>query len=116
MSRRKKIVSKILENATVRASALRSIDVALDLGNGRTLSTYQDAIKVCNDALDSYNKLLSNVDAAYNVFLESEKKLADASEAMLIGVANKFTKESNEYEMAGGTKKSERKKPVKKKA
>jgi hypothetical protein len=33
---------------------------------------------------------------------------------MLAGVSSKFGKNSDEYEKAGGTKKSERKKPVRK--
>lgn len=34
---------------------------------------------------------------------------------MLAGVASKYGKDSNEYEMAGGTRKSEIKRPAKKK-
>ena len=34
--------------------------------------------------------------------------MADTSERMLAGVAAKYGRDSTEYEMAGGTKKSER--------
>lgn len=115
MGRIKKQNSEPLEKAKVRAAALRSIDAALDLGNGRTLAAYEAAANETQNNLNDYNQLLSRVDEAYNKFLASEKELADWSEAMLIGVANKYGKNSNEYEMAGGTRKSERKKPVRKK-
>jgi hypothetical protein len=40
----------------------------------------------------------------------------DWSERMLTGIASKFGKNSSQYEMAGGVKKDERKKPKVKKA
>ncbi len=36
------------------------------------------------------------------------------SEDMLIGVASKYGKDSYEYKLAGGTRRSERKRPVRK--
>ncbi|MEH2215395.1 hypothetical protein [Nostoc sp.] len=38
--------------------------------------------------------------------------MADYSEKILLGVAYKFGKNSHEYQMAGGTRKSERKRAV----
>ncbi|MEH2374772.1 hypothetical protein [Nostoc sp.] len=43
---------------------------------------------------------------------ENERDLADYSEKILLGVAYKFGKNSHEYQMAGGTRKSERKRTV----
>ncbi len=37
--------------------------------------------------------------------------MSDTSERMLAGVAAKYGRDSTEYEMAGGTKKSERRRP-----
>lgn len=45
---------------------------------------------------------------------DTEKQLRDLSERMLIAVAAKYGKNSYEYEMAGGVRKSERKRPVRK--
>ena len=111
---RKKKASKTLDKANTRIAAIVSIDPALDLGSGNTVSSYQDVINGCSKTLGTYNTLLSQVDEAYNNFLANEKALKDKSEAMLIGVAAKFGKNSNEYEKAGGVRKSEKKKPVKK--
>ena len=44
----------------------------------------------------------------------AEKAIRDLSERMLAGVASKYGKDSSEYEMAGGTRKSERKRPTRK--
>jgi hypothetical protein len=46
--------------------------------------------------------------------LAREKAMAALSERMLEGVSAKFGKDSNAYEQAGGVRKSERKKSVRK--
>jgi hypothetical protein len=114
MARQKK-TSVIIKNANTRASALASIDANLDLGNGLTLAGYNTAIAASEAKLADYNTKLSGVDAALNVFQSSEGDLADLSDRMLAGVGSKFGKDSDQYEQAGGTKKSERAKSVKKK-
>ena len=50
-----------------------------------------------------------------NDVIKTELALKDLSERMLMGVGSKFGKDSDEYEMAGGVRKSEHKKPVRKK-
>ena len=45
MSRKKRTVSKVLQNASARAAGLESIDATLDLGNGMTLETYRAALE-----------------------------------------------------------------------
>ena len=54
------------------------------------------------------------LDGQLNDLTDGEKALADLSERMLGGVASKFGKNSSEYEMAGGVRKSDRKRPVRK--
>jgi hypothetical protein len=53
--------------------------------------------------------VLSKVDQSYNDMMAAEQTLSDLSELMLLGVASKYGKNSNEYEMAGGVRKSDRK-------
>ncbi len=108
MARRKRS-SKALERAERRAAALMSIDSNLDLGNGLTLEGFYQMIDDVRQKLTSYNTLLSTVDAAYNNMLGAERLLLDQSEQMLLGVAFHYGKDSSEYEMAGGVRKSERK-------
>ena len=113
MSRLKRS-SKELAKAQMRATNLMSVDEELDLGSGLTLAAYQAAIDALQVKLAQYNNLLSEVDALNNDITAGEKQLAALSERMLDGVGVKFGKDSNEYEKAGGVRKSERKKPVRK--
>ncbi len=110
----KKKSSSHYEKAITRLAALRSIDANMDLGNGLTIVTYEKAVTTLRDSINSYNTQLSQVDELKNKAAEAELTLKDQSERMLNGVASKYGKNSNEYEKAGGVKKSERKRPVRK--
>ncbi len=113
MARQKKL-SPFLEGAQQRLAALSSIDPTLDLGTGLTLAAYRAEVVSVQAKQDAYNTLLSQVDQSYNEFQAAEKSIRDLSERMLAGVASKYGKDSSEYEMAGGTRKSERKRPTRK--
>jgi ABC-type enterochelin transport system substrate-binding protein len=105
-----------LTAATERMNGLKAIDptAQLDLGNGHTMASYEAQIETVKTNLDSYNKARKTLDALKNTLDASEKVLAKKSSAMLTGVGQKFTKDSSEYEQAGGVRESERKKPVRK--
>jgi len=112
MGRAKK-TSANLDLAVTRLTNLKSISPTLDLGNGLTVPTYEAMVVDVRTKLDDYNMTLSLVDEKLNIVQAAEKKLGDLSVRMLSGVATKFTNDSNEYEKAGGVRKSERKKPKK---
>ena len=113
MGRRKR-TSPVIESANTRAASLASISPTLDLGGDMTLVAYQAAVADAESKLDQYNTKLSELDDCLNALVAQEKSVADWSERMLAGVASKFGKDSSEYEKAGGTRKSERKKIVRK--
>ena len=104
---RKKRNSPVYDAAIVRKASISSIDPALDLGNGLTLAAYQTEIDNTKKTLDNYNAGLSTLDGLLNLLKAQEKKLNALSVRMLGGVGTKFTTDSDEYEKAGGTKKSE---------
>lgn len=108
MSRKKKKRSIVLDKARSRQAALLSVGAKLDFGNGLTTATFDKLLDDTQKALKTYNTLLSEIDKAYNGFQALEKSLADTSDRMLTGIATQYGKNSNEYEMAGGTRKSER--------
>ncbi len=108
--------SKDFENAIKRMASLKSIDPALDLGNGLTVETYQQSIDQVSNVMEAYNTQLSLADSLSSSLKEKEKLLRSFTERMLTGVAAKFGKDSEQYQKAGGTKKSERKKPKRKMA
>lgn len=109
---RKKRSSKTYDKALIRKAGLVSIDPNLDLGNGLTLVVFESKIAATKSNLDSYNTVLSEADAQQNVLTDAEKELRNWNERMLAAVAAKYGKDSNEYEKAGGVKKSLRKKPT----
>jgi hypothetical protein len=110
MARQKLMRVMNLDKARTRLAAVKSIDPALDLGNDITVANYEVEIGKLNDNLAAYNTALSTVDDLYNVCIAQQDILKDWNERVLSGVATKFGKNSSQYEMAGGVKKSERKK------
>ena len=109
MARRKR-TSVVLEKAVRRAAGINSIDPSLDLGNGLTLSTFSTLIETMRSKENAYNSALSSLDKLYREMLETEDKLGDMTEHMLMGVGTRYGKSSVEYGMAGGVPKSQRRK------
>lgn len=111
---RHKWLSMILEKAELRAASMHSIVPELDLGNGRTLELYWEAIDRLRAKQQQYNALLSTVDQLYNEMLLEERSLGEMSKHMLSVVKVKFSRGSDEYETAGRMRRSERKRPQRK--
>ena len=116
MGRRKLVRIKDLDIAKARLSAIKSIDPSFDLGNGLTAVNYAASINSFGTVLNQYNTTLSLVDDLYNRCQENLQQIRDYSDRLLAGIGSKYGKNSNEYEMAGGTRKSERRKATAKKA
>jgi hypothetical protein len=106
---RSKRSSLALDKANTRLASLRGIDVNLDLGNGLSVTEYEKHIAETKKRLDLYNTKLSSLDGDLNQLEQYEVQLNDFSDRMLAGVGVKFTRDSNEYEEAGGVRKSDRK-------
>jgi hypothetical protein len=115
MSRVKK-KSVVLPKAEKRLSGMKSIDTWLDFGNGLSNDAFLSHIEAVRTQLDAYNTLLSKVDEAHRELIEREQKLSTISENMLLSVAIKYGKKSNEYEMAGGIRRGERRRTARLKA
>ena len=110
MARRKK-QSATLEKAQKRLAGLKSIDAKVDLGNGLTVASYEKEINEVRQKIEAYNTLLSKVDDAANTVQTLERELSVAAENVLLAVKLKYGKDSSEYEMVGGTRQSERRRP-----
>lgn len=111
---RQKRNSALLAQAEKRMAGVFAISTDLDLGNGITAQGYAETIEALRQKLSAYNELLSRTDMACNAVRDAEREIRDYSERILLGVATRYGKDSNEYEMAGGIRKSERKRPVRK--
>jgi len=106
--------SRIVEKAQQRAAGLKTIATKLELGNSLTLENYIATIEQTRSKLDAYSSMLAKIDVAQAELVADEKQLQHMTEDMLIGVASKYGKDSYEYKLAGGTRRSERKRPVRK--
>ncbi|MEH2290301.1 hypothetical protein [Nostoc sp.] len=109
MARRKR-TSVVLEKAVRRAASINSIDPRLDLGNGITLPAFSTLIETMRSKENTYNSALSSLDKLYREMLETESKLGDMTEQMLMAVGTRYGKSSIEYGMAGGVPKNQRRK------
>ncbi|AFY36171.1 hypothetical protein [Calothrix sp. PCC 7507] len=105
---RQKRTPRILEKAELRASGLKAIDSSMDFGDNRNLETLTQIIGQLRSKINAYNTALTVIDSSKTEIQELEKTLGDLTDKMLIGVAFKYGKDSREYEMAGGVRKSER--------
>ncbi|OUL25265.1 hypothetical protein BV378_17085 [Nostoc sp. RF31YmG] len=104
--------SRILSKAEKRLASIESINSNLDVGEGLTVQGYNEKIAKMRQSLQVYNRALSTIDNLLTQLIENEQDLADYSEKILRGIAYKFGSNSHEYQMAGGTRKSDRKRPV----
>ncbi|MFN6541444.1 MAG: hypothetical protein RM021_034575 [Nostoc sp. EkiNYC01] len=111
MGRRKRN-SRTLGKAELRLASVKSISQTLDVGEGLTVKDYTEKIERVRQSLEAYNITLSTIDVLLTQLVENEQDLADYSEKFLRGIAYKFGNNSHEYQMAGGTRKSDRKRAV----
>lgn len=105
---RKKRTSRVLEKAELRSAGLKAINPKLDFGEAHNLNYLTQLIEQLRTKIDAYNTALSIIDSSKVEIEELEKNLGNVSEKMLIGVAFKYGKDSSEYQMAGGVRKSDR--------
>ncbi|MER3432171.1 MAG: hypothetical protein C4288_01750 [Leptolyngbya sp. ERB_1_1] len=100
--------SRILEKAQLRALKLRAIDSEMDFGLNRNMNTLTDQIEKLQAKLNYYNNLINLLDASKLEIDHLERDLGDLIDQMLNGVSARYGNDSREYEMAGGTRKSDR--------
>jgi hypothetical protein len=103
MARRKRN-SDVLERADRRMESLRSISTELDFGNELTLRNYTSTINSLRSKLAAYNTALSSIDKLADDVSNAEQIVMAMSEKMLLGVGSRYGKTSQEYEMAGGSR------------
>ena len=125
-----------MEDGNTRAVALKTIDPAMDFGNGVSLTALTAATAAAKTKLDAYNALLSDYEAPLSLRFEragcldfgqalgettlylcnhtaAEKTVTDLSSRLLSGVKTKYGADSSQYEQAGGTRTSEIKRTAK---
>lgn len=111
---RKREFSAYVNKAQKRLDGIRSISTPCELGNGITDTTFEAEIKKVLALLEQYNTALSNLDGLSTTLDAAERKLGTYATTVLSSVADKFGKDSVEYEKAGGTRTSAIKRKTKK--
>ncbi|WP_375474700.1 hypothetical protein [uncultured Nostoc sp.] len=105
---RRKRSSRILEKAEFRVAGLKAIDPNINFDDTYNLQNLTQLIENFHNMLDDYNAAIAMIDSSRKKLDEMEKTLSQVSDKMLTGVGFKYGKNSNEYELAGGVRDSER--------
>jgi hypothetical protein len=108
--------STVLETARQRLAGLKSIAPAPTFGPTVTLSSYEAATLAFAGKLNSYNEAVASLDNLQNDVEADEDSLREMNKRILSAVEAQYGPDSSEYEQAGGTRQSERKKPAAKPA
>jgi hypothetical protein len=101
---RRKRNSTVLACAERRIESLQAINSALDFGNGLTLAAYTSLIQALRSKLAAYNTALSAIDKLNDDVDMIEQAVLEMSEKMLMAVGSRYGRSSQEYEMAGGSR------------
>jgi hypothetical protein len=105
---RKKKTSSLLEKTEQRKIGFQTIDPNLDFGDSISLKHLSELTGKLRDEINKYNSLLNSIDSAKDNIETLEKTIRETSERLVNGVASKYGKDSREYELTGGVRKSER--------
>jgi len=111
---RQKRTSKVLETAHQRLAGFNAITPLPDFGTNLSLAAYTTRISNFSAKLDSYNQMLAALDSLQNDVDAAEADLRDTNKRMLSAAEAHYGSDSNEYEQVGGTRLSDRKRPVRK--
>jgi len=98
--------------ARQRLAALKEITPKPDFGPGLTVETFEVAVSAMSAEQDDYNGILSILDDKTNLFDSHEESLQDLSVRILAAVKAAYGPDSSEYERVGGTRLSDKKRPV----
>jgi hypothetical protein len=106
--------STVLETARQRLAGLKTITPKPNFGPTLDLDQYEQEINALSAKLDQYNDTLTLLDNLQNDLDTDEAGLREKNKRMLAAAGAHYGPNSNEYETAGGTRSSERKRPTKK--
>jgi len=111
---RQRRTSPALVVARARLAGLNKINPAANLGPNLTPQAYQAVMDDTVAIEDSHSQLAAQMDDSSNRFDAQNDLLRDWNRRVLSAVEAQFGPDSSEYEMVGGTRKSKRKRPIRK--
>jgi len=95
----------------VRLAGLKSITPLPDFGGDLTVPNFEAEINGYHSDEEAYNLALSNLDEMKNNLDTRGRKVKDMDSRWLSAIRAKSGPDSDDYEKAGGTRRSDRKKP-----
>src|SRR5882672_5544825 len=113
---RQRRTSTVLETARQRLAGLKSITPPPTFGPTVRLNSFEAATFAFDQKVDRYNQAVAALDDLQNDFEADEDILREMNKRILSAAEAQYGPDSSEYEVAGGTRQSERKKPAAKSA
>ena len=114
MARRKRTSTETLEKARHILAGLKQITPKPDFGPTVTEALYEAEVNGYSNDLDAYNGVLAEVDDHSNRLDERRQRLHDFNQRIQAAVKALYGPDSSEFELVGGLRRSDRKKPVRK--
>jgi hypothetical protein len=114
MARRRR-TSAVLETARIRLAGLKKIDSS-KLGPDLSQEMFGGKVNSFTARLDSHNQLYAMMDDSTTVTDTEEDELQEWNRRILSGVEAQFGPDSSELKMIGGIRRSDRKRPARKRA
>ena len=111
---RSKRKSTVLETARLRLAGIKAITPPPDFGPNLQVAAYEQEITDFSAKIDRYNGMLATLDDLQNEIETDEVNLRGKNARMLSAAEARYGPDSSEYEQAGGTRRSERKRSTKK--
>ena len=123
MAYRKSKESRIVTDGKKRLAGMKQVDDQKgseqeygSVANPCNSTVVQEKVGEYDTTQEALNKILSDADDKANELKAIEKEIGSLYTRALSGAISKFGEDSSEVEMLGGTRKSERKRPVRKPA
>ena len=121
MAFKKRKPGVVVDNAKLRLDGMKQIDIHLgltvnygSLANVLTKTEMSDKITDIEKNISDYNVMLEDATALLNEIVKGERQLDELYTRVLKGAVAQFGSNSDEVEVLGGTRISERKPPKKK--
>jgi len=104
--------SVALETARSRRTGLNSITKPIDFGANTTKEAFLAKITAFEARLNAYNQKVAELDDEQNNIDADERDLSQWNKRILSAGEASFGSDSSEYELLGGTRTSDRKRPT----
>ena len=104
---KKKSRSRALDVGLTRSTGFQEIDDNIEFSEGFTKESYEQLVFDTLQSLQKYNAALMRADHAKRLFEKQERELADANERVKAGIVSLYGRDSYEYTLLGGVRKSE---------